>query len=448
MSINRRDFLRNVAGVSGAAVAGSVLGKDLLAVESDELTKLPPPDKSGIEHIVVLMMENRSFDHMLGWLPGTQGKQAGLKFQDNNGVFHKTHRLKSFTGCPHPDPDHSYDGGRSEVNGGKMDGWLRTTTNDPFCIGYYTEADQPFYGAFARNFTTLSRYFPSILSSTFPNRVFSWAAQTDRLSNTFDVSTLPTIFDTLKAAGVSHRYYYNNLPFLGLWGTKYIADSAFYAEFLIEAALGALPAVSFVDPIYTLLDDGTGNDDHPHADIRSGEAFMGEVYRALSQGPDWKNTVMVLNWDEWGGFFEHIAPPRVIAPNNVDPDIVDGKALLGCRVPTVVASPFSLGDPAHSRVDSHRYDHTSVLKMIEWRYGLPPLTARDASNEVKNLALALDFKNPNFTAPTLPKVEAPPPDPCMDAGIMNGKPGGRTDSYDMIKSPLMKGWQLPPGLPL
>ncbi len=95
-----------------------------------------------------------------------------------------------------------------------MDGWLQTSSNDTFSIGYYEEADLPFFSALARNFTTLDNYFPSILSSTFPNRVFQHAAQTDRLSNTVDLSTLPTIWDTLAVAGVSHKYYYSNVPFL------------------------------------------------------------------------------------------------------------------------------------------------------------------------------------------------------------------------------------------
>jgi phospholipase C len=98
MSMKRRDFLRSVAGVSGAVVAGSVLGEDLLADRKRGVSRLPPPDQSGIEHIVIVMMENRSFDHLLGWVPGTQGRQAGLQFFDNDGVAHRTHRLKTFAG--------------------------------------------------------------------------------------------------------------------------------------------------------------------------------------------------------------------------------------------------------------------------------------------------------------------------------------------------------------
>ena len=441
MSINRRDFLRGVAGTSGAVVAGSLLGKDVLAAAA----KLPSPAQSGIEHIVVVMMENRSFDHILGWLPGADGRQAGLAYPDNNGVKHDTYRLNTYVGCGHPDPDHSYQGGRDEYNDGKMNGWLRTTTNDIFCIGYYEEADLPFFSAFARNYTTLDRYFPSILSSTFPNRVFFHAAQTDRLDNSLTISALPTIWDSLAAAGVSNTYYYSNVPFLALWGAKYIPISAFYAQFLVDAAAGTLPAVSVVDPRYTLIDDGEGNDDHPHADLRAGEHFLGEVFQAVTSGPGWANTVLIVTRDEWGGFFEHIVPPRLIAPNDVDTDLVDGHALLGCRVPVIVASPFSLGNPASPTINSQLYDHTSILKLIEWRYGLKPLTKRDAA--INNLALALDFSSPNTSVPALPMIPEPVPTPCGQGGILDGSPLGETDSYKLLHSPLIAGWPLPGGTP-
>jgi len=144
-------------------------------------------------------------------------------------------------------------------------------------------------------------------------------------------SSLPTILDRLSEARVSHRYFFSNLPFLAMWGVKYIGTSGWLAEFLERAAAGTLPAVSFVDPIYTVLDDGTGNDDHPHADIRNGDAFLAAVFHAVAGGPAWDKTVLIINFDEWGGFFEHVAPPRVTAPNQVVSDEVTGRVLLGFR---------------------------------------------------------------------------------------------------------------------
>jgi phospholipase C len=434
MSINRRQFLRTAAGaVSGAALAGS-------ALKAQE-TALPDPASCGVDHIVVVMMENRSFDHLLGWLPGGNGQQAGLSYIDAHGESHPTQRLSSFVGCSHPDPDHSYTGGRSEVNGGAMDGWLRTTTNDTFSIGYYEEADLPFYSALARNFTTLDNYFASILSSTFPNRVFQHAAQTDRISNTLDLSTLPTIWDLLADAGVSHKYYFSNVPFLALWGPKYLGMSALFADFLADAATGNLPSVSFVDPRFTILDDGLGNDDHPHADLRAGEAFVGQVYRALTAGPAWKNTLLVVNRDEWGGFYDTVAPPRVVAPNAVDTDLIEGKALLGCRVPVNLVSPFTRGNTATPRIDSQLYDHTSVLKMIEWRFNLPPLTSRDASDDIANLALALNFSQPDVSVPALPNISPPLPNPCGLFQLGSTVDNESYDFYHLLLSDLAAEWK-------
>jgi phospholipase C len=438
MSINRRQFMRRAAGAVSTTAFMGAAGSQRVAGQEQTLLA---PEASGVEHIVVVMMENRSFDHLLGWLPGANGTQAGLSYLDNRGEAHPTHRLSTFVGCSHPDPDHSYAGGRSEYNDGNMDGWLRTSTNDTFSIGYYEEADLPFYAALARNFTTLDNYFASILSSTFPNRVFQHAAQTDRLSNTLDLSTLPTIWDTLAAHGVSHKYYFSNVPFLALWGTKYLGISALFPDFLADAAAGTLPAVSFVDPRFTILDDGFGNDDHPHADLRAGEAFLGQVYRALTSGPGWPNTVLIVNRDEWGGFYDTVVPPRVIAPNDVDTDLVDGNALLGCRVPVIVVSPFTRNsNPAVPRINSLLYDHTSVLKFIEWQNNLPPLTSRDASDQIANLALALNF-TPDLTVPPLPVISRPFPNPCGLFELGSTIDNESYDFYNLLVSDLAAEWK-------
>jgi phospholipase C len=435
MSINRRQFLR------GAAVSAASLSA-IPTLSCDE-TVLTSPGASGIEHIIVVMMENRSFDHMLGWLPGANGKQAGLSFTDSAGESHSTYHLTTYVGSSHPDPDHTYAGGRSEYNDGKMDGWLRTGANDVFGIGYYEESDLPVLSALARNFTTLDNYFSSIMAPTYPNRIFQHAGQTDRLSNTPMMSTLPTIWDSLAAAGISRKYYFSNVPYLSIWGDKYNSISAFYTDFLVDAASGKLPAVSFLEPAFTLLDDGDGNDDHPHADVRAGDAFLSDVYNAVTKGPGWKNTVLIINRDEWGGFYDTVAPPRVAAANNVDTDLVDGKALLGHRVPALVVSPFSMGKPATPRIDSHLYDHTSVLKLIEWRYGLAPLALRDASGDVANLALALDLTAEYVAPPSIPVVAAPQPAPSGMFELGSTIDNESYDFYKLLKSDLTNKWALP-----
>ena len=449
MKINRRDFLKSATGAAGTAAISDAAGwlSPALSAQASGSSALPDPARSGIEHIVVVMMENRSFDHYLGWLPNADGRQAGLTYTDRNGIIHPTHPLApDFTGCGHPDPDHSWDGGRQQYNGGAMDGFLRSGNNDDYAIGYYGENDRPFFNALALNYTTLDRSFCSILGPTFPNRIFLYAAQTDRLSNTFQLSALPTIWDRLISAGVSARYYFSNIPALLLWGLKYIPISSPYAAFLEDAALNRLPAVSFVDPTFTIFDDGTGRDDHPHSDVRRGDAFLAETFQAVANSAAWPSTVFVVTYDEWGGFFDHVAPPRAIAPNNVDPDLVRGKALLGFRVPTVVASPFSRGNPNSPKVKSMIFDHTSILKLIEWRFGLQPLTARDASNDVQNLARALNFHQFDGSVPDLPIPIEPPPVFCsgeaelLRAPASQVRAGGWRGAYD---SGLLEGWSLP-----
>lgn len=379
-------------------------------------TILPNPQDSGIEHVVVVMMENRSFDHFLGWLPGADGKQSGLTYLNSSGKAHSTYGLApNFTGCPHSDPDHSYNGGRTEYAGGKMDGFLRAGSNDVYSIGYYVEEDLPFYSALARNYTTLDRCFCSILGPTFPNRLFLHAANTDRLTDSVDFTGLPTIWDRLKENGVSGTYYFSNVPILAFWGLKYLGISAPYEQFLTDAARGTLPSVSFVDPRFTLLDLDTANDDHPHSNVKRGDAFLAQTFHALASGPDWRSTVLIITFDEWGGFFDHVAPPRAAKPEgDPDADVVNGQVLLGFRVPAVVASPFSAGIPETPRVQHTVFDHTSILKLIEWRWGLKPLTARDASTDVGNLAVALDFSNPNPAVPELPSPSSPSTHICLE----------------------------------
>jgi phospholipase C len=390
--VSRRRFLQAAAATGGALTLGS-FGHAESAFSQG--VGLPPPDLSGIEHIVVLMMENRSFDHMLGWLEGADGRQRGLTYLDASGLPHATHRLApDFQGCGHPDPDHSYQGGRIEYNNGACDGWLRAGNNDAYAIGYYTKKDLPFFAAAAARWTACDRYFAAIMAGTFPNRIYQHAAQTDRLENTFDLSTLPTIWDRLAAAGVAGRYYFSDVPFLALWGATYVPIARPFAAFLADAAAGTLPHVSFVEPRFVGEETGASNDDHPFADIRNGQAFMNLVYSAVTRSPAWRHTVLVINYDEWGGFFDHVAPPTGPIPA-ADQIAGNQDGLFGFRTPSLVVSPF-----ARREYVSHRVlDHTSVLKMIEWRWGLDPLTVRDAA--ATNLAEVLEFPASDFSAKQL-----------------------------------------------
>jgi phospholipase C len=402
---------------------------------------------SQIKHIVVAMMENRSFDHFLGWLPNANGKQAGLSFEDVHGVSHPTHELApDWTGCGFNDPDHSYQGGRIEVDNGLMDGFMKTSAADVFAIGYYKEADNQFLPQFARNFTTCDMYFPSLLGPTFPNRIFQLCGQTDRLDNSVSLCSLTTIFDHCAAAGVSAGYYYGNVPFLALFPQDAVSFSHPFSTFLSDCAKGALPAVSFVDPSFTLLLN-TGNDNHPESDIRNGDAFIAEVYHAVATSPEWNSTILVLNYDEWGGFFDHVPPPRALAPNNTDTDLVNGKALLGCRCPCIVASPWTVGKPGNPAVDHTVFDHTSVLKMIESVFAVEPLAARETSSDVGNLLSVVNLSSSPAAPPVLPQPEPVIPQKICTSSISPSGIGPleRTDDESRVfrrlrEAARQRGW--------
>jgi phospholipase C len=376
-------------GAAGALTACS--GGFVSALESAHSASLPSPELSGIEHIVVVMMENRSFDHFLGWLPDANGRQSGLHYKDKNGVSHPTYHLTDYQNCALADPDHSYEGGRTQFDHGRCDGWLQAATSDLFPIGYYRQRDLAFLGQAAPQWTVCSSYFAGILSSTYPNRFYMHAAQTDRLDQSTTISTLPTIWDSLATAGVSGLYYYSDIPFLALWGPKYLGISRPATEFFADCALGTLPQVSYLDPRFVDEGSGTSSDDHPHADIRNGEAFLNAVYTAITRSPAWANTVLVLNFDEWGGFFDHVPPPVKPIPAADAAAGSDGR--IGFRVPALVISPFA----RRRHISSKHFDHTSILKMIEWRYGLEPLTVRDAT--ANNLAHVLDYDDARLHAP-------------------------------------------------
>ena len=361
-----------------------------------------------VQHVVLVMMENRSFDHLLGWLPGADGKQAGLSYNDKSGQAFATRSLAPyFQGCGCGDPDHSYEGGRVEYDSGACDGWM--LTNDIFAIGYYRQQDLSFFSQVATNWTVCDRYFAAIMAETQPNRIYQHAAQTDSLTNRTTTSvTLPTIWDRLMRNNVTGRYYYGASTrggsILTLWGLfKYGSISYGTSQFYQDCASGNLPAVSFVDPLFTSynealgLGDTSGNDDHPHSDIRNGEAFLASIYNAVVASPNWSNTVLIINFDEWGGFFDHVPPPVVQIEAAEQALGNDGR--LGFRVPCLVISPWSRG----GSVVREQFDHTSVLKLIENRWGLMPLTVRDAN--ANDLADVLDFAHPNFAHP--PQITVP-----------------------------------------
>lgn len=410
---SRRSFLAGMAAAGGAALlpgCGGTSSEDVLAL-TRSLPALPSPEKSGIDHIVLVMMENRSFDHFLGWAPGANGIQSGLSYPDKDGKMQSTFRLSQnpaygFQGCGWADPDHGYRGGRVQYNNGALDGWLKeTAVPDQFPIGYYTAEDLPFYKGAVENYTILDRYFTSILSQTFPNRFYMHAGQTDRNDNALTFSTLPTIWDRLAAKGRSGKFYFNDVPFIGLWREKYMNITEPFVAFQAAAAAGRLADVSYIDPNFgaTVGESPAGfsQDDHPQADVRAGQNFLNQVYETLRTSPQWENTLLIINYDEWGGFYDHVAPPLApVTPEEFAAIGNDGR--LGFRVPCVLMGPRA----RKGYVEHLQYDHNSILNFICWRFGLDTLGARGQTS--LNLAHALNLNGaarsdaPKFVVPSGP----------------------------------------------
>jgi phospholipase C len=428
--LTRRQLL--LAGAAGAATAAAGRALGAPVPRAVPTATLPSPGSSGIDQIVVVCMENRSFDHYLGWLPGAVGKQAGLSYPDDHGVMHATHHLTERQGCGFNDPDHSYEGGHLQLNHGRMDGF-RKGKNDDYALGYYTKDDLPFYSSFVGQSTVFDHWFASILSQTYPNRFYTHAARTDRMDNTMRTTNLPTVWERLADAGVPATYYFSDLPFLALWGEQYVDISRHIETFFADALAGQLKPFSYLDPFFLGEDQGGSNDDHPHADIHRGQAFLSLVATAIANSPQWKSTALVITYDEWGGFFDHVVPPRF-----PDDHVTVGKefdhAQAGFRVPAFVFSPYA----RRGGIDHHIYDHASILKFVEWRFGLPPLSARDRA--ARNIAYSLDFAHPDFSVPSIPTVLDPGPHLC---GAPNG-PMATEESFwvglkDAVES--MPGWR-------
>jgi len=418
--LRRREFLQRTAMAAGlAASMATVLSPDVLVAEAasrQRRTPLPAPRNLPVDTFVVLMMENRSFDHYLGWLPGADGRQDGLAYATNDGQTLATHRLApDFQGCAFNDPDHSWEGGRTQVNGGAMDGFLRSGDNDAFSVGYYAQEDLPFIPAAAQAFTAYDRFFCSLLASTYPNREYMHAAQSYGNKD----NSLPagggfpdtTIFAALAAKGIDARYFYDDLPVSAFWGVPGLARSGRVQEYYERCAAGTLPALSFVDPSFLNEGGGTSGDEHPHGDVRTGQAYMADVVHAFMESPQWKRGALFIVYDEWGGFFDHVAPPTVpdIRASN-DPAHDYGQ--LGIRIPAVAVSPY-----ARRRFVSHDvFAFESILKLIEYRFGLSPLTRRDAY--ARNIGRSFDWESkPRLELPALPD----PPD-VLSAQCSNRPP--------------------------
>jgi phospholipase C len=357
-TIGRRALLKG----AGAAGLAGLAAPWLSAIEALAGKRPNVP----IKHVIVDMQENRSFDHYYGYAPwaGSFGVPVGYSQPDGNGGFVTPYH---FTSLSTPDIGHSWTATHREWDGGKMDGFY--TTDGIYAMGYYTEADLPFYYSLFETSTLCANYFCSQLGPTWPNRFYLAAGTSGGITTNgvwgYGVFDYPMILDLLEAAGVSWKVYnigwdsvpYGNTDNVFVFWKKYAHDNrtrGSQGQYYNDLQQGTLPEVSFVIPSYA-----RGWDEHPPADVSVGMGIQQDLVNALRQSSAWSSSAYIITYDEAGGYFDHVAPKQVDAFG------------LGIRVPTWVISPWA--KPAH--LEGTLYEHSSVLKFIERIFGLPSLAS-------------------------------------------------------------------------
>jgi phospholipase C len=437
MTMKRRDALKTIGGLAGAASMARFL---------------PGCGGDGERPMtyVFLMMENRSYDHLMGarafeGLPG-DGQRPGFANPDGNGQMVAAFAASDDRGTPTAsvcdlDPPHGWTASHAAFNNGAMDGFLREHQQSHGSLAalepmkYLTRKHAPITWALADAYTSCDRWFCSVMGPTLPNRAY-WHTGTSfglddnqAVLDAFAMVPVPTIYNRLVDRGVDWAYYFGNLAVAALLGqpgpfqldlgpndgTGHIRRFGDAKEgsgqFFRDAAEGKLPPVVYIDPSF-----GT-NDDHPPAHPILGQELIASVYTALASSPHWENCMLVITYDEHGGYFDHVPPPQT-ADDTFARFGKDGFQQLGFRVPALVIGPYV----KQSYISSVTYDHTSALRHLQNEFGLESLTARvDAAND---LADCIDFDRlarkdpaPPIALPVIDSLEWPTDDTsCGGAG--------------------------------
>jgi len=377
-----------------------------LPVGTDQIPK--------IEHFVVVMMENHSFDNILGLVGRGDGFTLGPDHQptaknpDGHGNF--VHAFHMPTECQTSGVGNDWRVTHEAYDGGTCQGFVTSTTAE--AMGYFTSSDLPFTCGMAATFPIADRYFCSAMAQTYPNRRYLMAGTSlGLIDDTLPLALPPNgvIFQQFNQHGITWKDYYSTLPTIGIF-LPLLEDHTLTPglapidEFFSDAAAGTLPSFSLVEPNYAMQ-----SEEDPQ-DVQFGDQFMGQVVNAVMASPDWDSTMLIWTYDEHGGYYDHVPPPPAVPPDDVPPALKPGDPpggfdRYGFRVPAGVVSPYAKKDFVSHTV----YDHTSILKTVEEKWNLPALTRRDAN--ASSLFDMLDLqREPAFSKPPrLPAAANPTP---------------------------------------
>jgi phospholipase C len=427
-----------------------------------------------IDHLVVLMLENRSFDHMLGYLSlggrtDVNGLAPGMANFDTAHNKYAIHPLAT-DGRPNPtyfanDPGHGWDDvlcqltqlspplpAPIELNTGFVQNFIDQLARDsspvkepPGAImGYYTAAELPVYDMLAREFVVCDSWFASIPTDTWPNRLYAMTGGTDidTTPSGSGVLTNPpslsrkTVFEVLEEHGVTWKIYFSDIPFaLALdhlaQDATYTQKMRFIQDFFVAAESGDLPAVTWLDPRFTDVEAGgfgindAASDDHPPGDVRRGQLLVKQIYDALARSPVWSKTLFIVTYDEHGGFYDHVTPPGTSTDTDVPAaggpaDDTARYRRYGVRVPTLLISPWV----ATGGVAKDQFDHTSLIATMLRRFCLdangqpPPFGQRtDNANDVGRTLTVGTLPVAIPATPNVPAAEQPPSDVVAPEGF-------------------------------
>jgi phospholipase C len=436
-SIDRRTALKGL----GAASLTPLLPVGCVTEPGPEGPTEVTPEllRDRIDTVVLLMMENRSFDHYFGSLSLEEGRTdvdglvAGMSnphpTADDVEVF------KASEPCV-KDPPHGWGSSHDQFNEGANDGFVsehhqRHGSDEAHRVmGYWDREMLSASYALADRFALCQRWFCSVMSSTWPNRYYSLAATSGgEHGNDVASADFDSIFDRLDGADRTWCDYFSNAPFGVLLPTASLDEHRFkpLEDFFRDAEIGRLPNFSVIEPFYGR------NSDHPPEHPLAGQILIASVYEALARSDQWDRCLLVVTYDEHGGWFDHVPPPTV-----PDDRADDGFDQLGFRVPTLVIGPWV--KPGH--LSDTWFDHTSVLAFLQTLWGLDPLTERDAAaNDMTDLldeaALLADEPRTPITLPVIEadedELEAPE---CLGPNIFRSE----GEPFRMHTQPELDAW--------